>query len=575
MSWPAENRGLTVRDALTFGGLRSGIVLAGGHGLGRVIRSVKVLEAPETFRFVADGDLLLTLGYAIKDDPAAPTEAVRQLAARSAAGLVIKPEPYLGEVPPAMRQLADELAVPIIWLPEKVSYTEVAIPIVERLLNKEATLLRLSLDIHHRFIELALNDHGVEAIVRALAEILQSSVLLVDADFHVLASQTIPGKIDPLREETLARGQILQSLGKLGIGPPTGDGAGGRTVRKVDAESDLGISRLVAPITAGGVSLGALSVMMDSPLPEELAIVAVEHAATVLALELVKQSEVAQAEQRVRGELVDDLVSGAYGEDSDVLRRARYLHYDLSLPHRLLVVDVDQFARLIRERKYAERQVIGVKQRLLGLVTSVVVRRHPRPLVTSRSDSIILLIPVDSTAPRGAGQVLAGQIQDAVREADLGLTVSVAIGGPCAVPRDYRAAFRQAQQSLEITTRFGKGEQIVNSERLGIDRLLVQVENRQELEEFANQLLDPLVHYDEARGTALRETLDVYLRRHGNLLQAAHALHIHENTLRYRLARVSDMLKLDLRNEDTRLDLLLALRIFALTRLDRGRGAHR
>jgi PucR family transcriptional regulator, purine catabolism regulatory protein len=569
-SWSAWERGLTVRAALTFGGLRSGIVLAGGHGLGRLIRWVKVLEAPETLRFVADGDLLLTLGYAIKDDPAAPTEAVRQLAAHGAAGLVIKPEPYLGEVPSAMRHLADELAVPIIWLPEKVSYADVAIPIVERLLNKETTLLRLSLDIHHRFTDLALNDQGVEAIVRALAEILQSSVLLVDADLRVLASQTIPGKVDPLREETLARGRIPPSvLGKLGITLPLGDGAAGRTVRKVDAQSDLGISRLVAPITAGGVCLGALSVMLDSPLPEELAMVAVEHAATVLALELVKQSEVAQAEQRVRGELVDDLLSGAYGEESDVLRRARYLHYDLSLAHRLLVVDIDQFVRLIRERQYDERQIIRLKQRLLGLVTSVVARRHPRPLVTSRSDSIILLVPVDGTGPATrVGHELAERIQDAVRESDLGLRVSVAIGGPCAAPRDYRAAFRQARQSLEITTRFGKGEQIVNSERLGIDRLLAQVENRHELEEFANQLLGPLVHYDEARRTALLETLDEYLRRHGNLLQAAHALHIHENTLRYRLARISEMLDLDLRDEDTRLDLLLGLRIFALSRPD-------
>jgi purine catabolism regulator len=68
-------------------------VVAGGHGLGRQIQRVKVLEAPETFHFVAEGDLLLTVGYAVKDDPAVPAETVRQLATRSAAGLPIKPEP--------------------------------------------------------------------------------------------------------------------------------------------------------------------------------------------------------------------------------------------------------------------------------------------------------------------------------------------------------------------------------------------------------------------------------------------------------------------------------------------------
>jgi hypothetical protein len=98
------------------------------------------------------------------------------------------------------------MAISIVWLPRKVDYAEVDMPIVKRLLNKEATRLRFSLEIPRRFIELTLADHGVEAIIRALAE-MQSPVLLMDADFHVLASQTIPGKADPLHADALALGR--------------------------------------------------------------------------------------------------------------------------------------------------------------------------------------------------------------------------------------------------------------------------------------------------------------------------------------------------------------------------------
>ena len=571
--WFVQDRGLTVREALTFGGLRSGIVLAGGHGLDHRITWVKVLESPETFRFVREGDLLLTVGYAFKDDPAAPVHAIQELAARSAAGIVIKPEPYLGDVPPAMREEADELAIPIVWLPERVAYAEVAVPIVERLVNREAALLRLSLDIHRRFTQLALNDEGVEAIVRTLAEIVQSSVVFLNPDFHVVASHTVAGKVDPLREQTLASGQVPPSvLQRLGISPRMMmDTFDDRSPRKVEGQPALGITtpRILAPVTAGANCFGCLSVMEDSMLPDELALAAVEHAATVLALELVKQRDVAQAEDRVRGELVDDLLSGTYGDEPDVVRRARYLRYDLSVPHLLLVVDVDQFALLIRARQYDERRVIGLKQQLLRVVMTVAARRYPRHLLTSRSDSIILLAPLDDmTAVKAAGRQLAEAIQEAVREADPGLRVSVAIGRPCLKPKDYRAAFLDAQRALEIMTRFGRREQVVDFERFGIDRLLAQIQDRRELEEFASHRLGPVIGYDEARGTPLLHTLEAYLRRHGNLLQAARDLHIHQNTLRYRLARITEMLEVDLRDEDERLDLLLALRVLALARSD-------
>src|SRR5207302_824523 len=59
---------LTVREAMALGGLRRGEVLAGASGLDRTITWVKVLESPETISWLAEGELLLTVAFAIKDD---------------------------------------------------------------------------------------------------------------------------------------------------------------------------------------------------------------------------------------------------------------------------------------------------------------------------------------------------------------------------------------------------------------------------------------------------------------------------------------------------------------------------
>ena len=93
---------------------------------------------------------------------------------------------------------------------------------------------------------------------------------------------------------------------------------------------------------------------------------------------------------------------------------------------------------------------------------------------------------------------------------------------------------------------------------------LAQVEDRAGLDAFAGRMLAPLVDYDRARGTPLLKTLEVYLQRHGNLRQSSRDLHIHLNTLHYRLRRISEVTGVDLKDADARLDLLLALRVRAL-----------
>jgi purine catabolism regulator len=105
---------------------------------------------------------------------------------------------------------------------------------------------------------------------------------------------------------------------------------------------------------------------------------------------------------------------------------------------------------------------------------------------------------------------------------------------------------------------------VINYDRLGVYRLLAQIEDRDGLESFAGRMLQPLIDYDKARGTPLLKTLEVYLQRHGNLRQSARDLHIHLNTLHYRLHRISEVIGADLKDADVRLDLLLALRVRAL-----------
>src|SRR2546429_3157323 len=451
---------LTVREAMALGGLRRGEVLAGAGGLDRTMTWVKVLESPEPISWLAEGELLLTVAFAIKDDRAAQRDLMRNLPAVKSAGLVIRPERYLPQIPADMLGQADEFGIPLIRIPPDVSYLEIMNPILERIINAQNAELRRSIEIHRQFTDLALDAQGLNAIVKTLGELVESSIALEDINFHLLASHVVPGVTDKHRQQTLAHhGTPPKVQQAAAIRAMLHEVVQGRVPHKVQPFPELGLTaqRIIAPVLAGRECLGYLSIIDLPQHHGELAMMAIEHAATVIALEMIKQREVAEAEDRVRGELVDDLLNGTFGDEANVQRRARHLRYDLSVPHRLLVVDVDHFGRL------------------------------------------------------------------------------------CVKPDDFKPAFTEAQRALDLMVRFGKREQVINYDRLGVYRLLAQVEDRAGLDAFAGRMLAPLIDYDRARGAPLLKTLEVYLQRHGNLRQSARDLHIHLNTLHYRLRRTREV----------------------------------
>ncbi|MCX4095362.1 helix-turn-helix domain-containing protein [Nocardia sp. alder85J] len=77
---------------------------------------------------------------------------------------------------------------------------------------------------------------------------------------------------------------------------------------------------------------------------------------------------------------------------------------------------------------------------------------------------------------------------------------------------------------------------------------------------FAERVLGPVVDYDRRTGAGLLETLEIFLGCAGSWRQAADRMHLHLNTVRYRIGRVEELTGRDLGRLDDRLDLFLAVR---------------
>ena len=185
---------------------------------------------------------------------------------------------------------------------------------------------------------------------------------------------------------------------------------------------------------------------------------AMENAATVVAMAVIKEREVAAAESSVRGEFLDDLAQGSYGDEAAAQRRARHLGYPMTGHHVLVVVDVDGFGAFARGKQLTEEMIQSLKREYLRRVSGVVKRNFPRALVGARSDSVLALLPLGAETEGHEARVraLGQQVREAVGEWKPGFTVSVGFSAPTLAPAGISPAHREVRSVMETLTRFGR-----------------------------------------------------------------------------------------------------------------------
>jgi sugar diacid utilization regulator len=294
--------------------------------------------------------------------------------------------------------------------------------------------------------------------------------------------------------------------------------------------------RVVAVASVGGDPLGAVVLVDPDDEAGELDLVALEHAATVLARELARQRSVADTEQRLRVDFADELLAGRNLES--ILDRFRAMGYDLDRPHRVVVLAVttrrgDGDVSFQAVRRAARDTAVG----------SLLVARNGRLAVLAESVA-------DWEAFRSA----------VVAELGPGSACRAGVGGLCAEPADFARSYREGVVALNVQISVGGPEQVTSFDDLGVYGLLAESTDVGTLDRFVDRWLGPLRDYDDTKGAALVRTLSIYLECGGNYDDTAGRLSIHRSSVRYRLRQIRRIAGCDLADPDTRFNLQLATR---------------
>ncbi|MFD9124713.1 PucR family transcriptional regulator [Kitasatospora sp. NPDC059571] len=373
--------------------------------------------------------------------------------------------------------------------------------------------------VHALMADAAASGGGEEAIIRALHGLTGLPALIEDR-FGRLRSWTGPGRPDPYPEpDPVRQDEMLHAVARE-VGP----------VRIKD--------RLITLIRPHGEILGVLALVDARSEADEHTVLALEHAATSLALELAHLRTLAEVELRLHRELVEDLLAGA--DEASAYARAEAVGHDLHRAHYVVVVQ-----RSDRTADESFAQTVGRAASGVGM----------RSLLARRSDHIVLIAD-DRPHARALYEALARET--GTRSATIGVSTR------CDSPGDIPHRYQEAQRALEVRRHSRERCGTTFFDELGLYRILGPGNGYRELEMFVHEWLGQLIDYDSQHHATMVETLSRYFDCGGNYDETAESLAIHRSTLRYRLQRIRDISGNDLGNVEDRLNLQVATRVWKI-----------
>jgi sugar diacid utilization regulator len=317
--------------------------------------------------------------------------------------------------------------------------------------------------------------------------------------------------------------------------PP--DPAGALTLARATGRTVRDGSWWTAAVTVDNELLGGLVLQRDHELSESDQRI-LERAALVTALLLLIRRTAGEAENRVRGELLEELLSASVRDPEGVRERARRLGADLDRPHAVVVARVEERCR----------------PRALAAATHLAATRGG--LAGTHDGCVVLCLPdlgpgeAAATVRRELGNAAAG-------------TVTVGGAGPARGPAAIAPAHVEAARCAATLVALGRTGGSASADELGFFGLLVG-EGR-DVRTFVSATLAPVLEYDAKRGTDLEGTLQAFFDAGNSPARAAEALRVHVNTVTQRLDRVSRLLGKEWSSPERALEVQLALRLHRLT----------
>ncbi|MCD5325270.1 MULTISPECIES: PucR family transcriptional regulator [Pontibacillus] len=391
---------------------------------------------------------------------------------------------------------------------------------------------------------------SLEELADRISDLLHCPVTIEDSNHRILAYSTHDENVDPARIATIMRRKVpenvIKTLWKNGVIPQLFESEEPVIIPAIE---EVGLGKRVAiSVRKNNEILGFIWAQVHWDVTDE-ELDLFKRAAKVVKNQMLQLQIKKRKSEEDHKEFFWQLLTDHLTDLETIQSQARKYHIQLEGPLAIVVFEFEEDIHQSLERHIhyyieASRQV--------GIVCSAI-----------DSNQLILLVrPHSSEAPgkeiNDFVSAFVEKIQDRVNVEFLKGAAGTLYKNPVRIQDSYK----EALHVLSIKDRFShEVEGIYSYQDLGIYQFIDSLYEKRIRDHYTNQYIETLRAYDEKHRTELLETVSEFLRCDSNVNEAAKALHIHSNTLNYRLKRIANLTGFNFKDPNQKITLYLDLMI--------------
>ncbi|MDN4522905.1 PucR family transcriptional regulator [Fictibacillus fluitans] len=476
------------------------IVIAGKKGLNRLVKWVHVMEVTQIGNLLNGNELILSTGMAWKNDEASFLSLVQELIDHHVSGLCIELGTHLEEVPANIMELADKHGFPIIVFQEEVRFIDITQDLHTFLIQQHFQMISELEAFSQELNRLLLGSDPQILILNHLHETVKSQVLFKCSQQKELC---VPALQEKEKDDLFHRIKTNKEKAHL--------------IRQ--------------PIQALDHQLAELILFSEDRRFTELDVLLADRSSTALANQMLREMYTAEKKRAEENSWIQEWLEGRHREDEIenhlFMLGMRGKHQGAAV----FCVELQHWQAGLSENQYPYIQII-VRSAFepLGFYILPYAKREQLIFIminlkekTSMKDRLL----------QGIGQ--AGQNQKLP-------AVHMAAGKLISQLSSLSKSYDTAQKALRLQTKLAEGKISPLYDDLHMYRLISMIRDRDELHDFVNDYLQPVIDHDAKYQTRLLKTLKIYLMCKGSKQETAGHLFIVRQTLYHRIKQLEDLL---------------------------------
>lgn len=392
---------------------------------------------------------------------------------------------------------------------------------------------------------------NLEQLVDKIRDVLECPVTIEDVNHRLLAYSTHDDQTDTARIATIISRKVpekvINRLWKDRVIPRLMQS--GEPLR-IPEIMDIGLGNRVAiSIRNQNEVLGYIWVVEEETFLTERKLQLLKLAAQSARTELLKLNS--QKKKRVEGyqDFFWELLTGHYQSHAEAEERFEDLNIKPPSPFAVLVF------------QFKEEITSKIEQNIIYLITTS--QKINITFYAAMGNEFILLAspPASSLSEK----LFIEFIPFFIDQMKTRFSIDHITGATGTIYEHYEKvekSYQEALKVLRLKEQFTEEiQQIYSYQQLGIFRYVDAILEKKRFEPYEHPAIEKLIKYDSEHRTNLLSTLEAFIDHDSNVNETAKKLHVHMNTLNYRLKRITEIGEVDLKNTNTKLSLYLELKI--------------